>query len=369
MGLHERYGLTPVINAHGTYTPLGVSRSEQRVASLAAEALSEFFVMDELKDLAGRTIVAVTGAEAGTVVHCTAAGTTLSVAATMTGDSESRIAALPDTEGMASTVVLPAGHAVDYRHPVVQDVRLAGATPLLAGSDDGCSLADLEAALAAPGVTCLLLVSSRMTRGAAVPLAEAVAVAHGHGVPAIIDGAGQDFRVEELLGTRADLITVSGQKYLGSPTAGLVLGRADLVRAVRAQERGIGRAMKPSKEAIFGVIAALEARAGLDRAAWERAQRGKVARFVTRADRIRGITAGSVPDPTGLPFARVRLTVDAATARVTATGLAEALQEGTPSVWVMTQGQDRGELILELVPLTDEELELILVRLGELVAG
>lgn len=364
MGLHERYGLTPVINARGTYTPLGVSRSEERVAAQAAEALSEFFVMDELKDLAGRVIVEVMGAEAGTVVHCTSAGTTLSVAAVMTGDSESRIAALPDTEGMASTVVLPAGHAVDYGHPVAQDVRLAGATPVLAGSDDACDLADLDSALAAPGVACLLLVSSRLTRGAAVPLGEAVALAHRHGVPAVIDGAGQDLRIEELLGTGADLVVVSGQKYLASPTAGIVLGRADLVRAVRAQERGVGRAMKPSKEAIFGVIAALEARASLDRDAWEQRQRDKVARFIAKAEAIRGLSAGAVPDPTGLPFARVRLTVDAATAGISATGLAEALQGGSPSIWVMAQD---GDLVLELVPLADGEMELILGRLKELL--
>lgn len=190
MGLHERYGLTPVVNAHGTYTPLGVSRSARRVASLAAEALSEFFVMDELKDLVGRALREATGAEAGAVVHCTSAGITLSVAAVMTGDSASRIAALPNTEGMASTVVLPAGHAVDYGHPVVQDVRLAGAMPVLVGTDDECDLADLDAALAAPGVACLLLVSSRMTRGAAVPFTEAVAMAHARGVPVIVDGAG-----------------------------------------------------------------------------------------------------------------------------------------------------------------------------------
>lgn len=162
-------------------------------------------------------------------------------------------------------------------------------------------------------------------------------------------------------------MAVSGQKYLGSPTAGLVLGRADLVRAVRAQEKGIGRPMKPSKEAIFGVIAALEARVSFDRAAWVQEQRDKVTRFIARADQIRGLIAGAVPDPVGLPFARVRLTVDAATARLSAAALAEALQDGTPSIWVMTQGQGRDDLLLELVPLTDDELELVLARLAELL--
>ncbi|OPF73165.1 threonine aldolase [Streptomyces antioxidans] len=366
MGLHDQYGLTRVINARGPFTPLGVSRSTDGVASVTAEALSGFFVMEELKDLADRTIAEATGAEAGTVVHCTSAGITLSVAASMTGASQSRVAALPDTRGMPKTVLLPAGHAVDYGHPIVQDVRLTGATPVLVGSDAGFTLDELEEGFARPDVACLLLVSSRLTRGDDVPLAEAVALAHRHGVPAIIDGAAQDFRVKELLGTGADLVTVSGQKYLGSPTAGLVIGRGDLVRAVRAQEKGIGRAMKPSKEAIFGVVAALRARHETHQQAWEKEQHHKVARFVERASGLRGISAAVVPDPTGLPFPRARLSVDPAAAGLNAATLAKALQSGTPSIWVMAHDQDKGELTLELVPLTYQELDVVLGRLAEL---
>jgi L-seryl-tRNA(Ser) seleniumtransferase len=369
MELHDQYGLAPVINARGTFTPLGVSRSTEEVAAAAAAALSGFFVMEELKDLADRTIVQVTGAEAGTVVHCTSAAITLSVAASMTGAAPSRIAALPHTEGMPGTVLLPAGHAVDYGHPIVQDIRLTGATPVLLGSDAGCSPEELEDGLARPDVACLLMVSSRLTRGDDLPIAEATELAHRHGVPVIIDGAAQDFRIKELLATGADLVAVSGQKYLGSPTAGLVIGRADLVRAVRAQEKGIGRAMKPSKEAIVGVVAALRARQEMDRPAWEQEQHDKAARFAEAAGRLPGISTAVVADPTGLPFPRARLDVDSATAGLTAAALAEALASGSPPIWVMSEAEEKGELTLELVPLTDRELEVILRRLAELVGG
>ncbi|MEV7192750.1 aminotransferase class V-fold PLP-dependent enzyme [Streptomyces sp. NPDC093510] len=76
---------------------------------------------------------------------------------------------------------------------------------------------DLEDALAHPDTACLLLVSSRLVRGADVPLAEAVAAAHRRGVPAVVDGAAQDLRIGELPATGADLVLVSGQKYLGPP--------------------------------------------------------------------------------------------------------------------------------------------------------
>ena len=128
MTIHDRYSLTKVINARGTFTPLGVSRSSARVGRTVAEALQDYVVIDELQELASRRIADFAGSEAGTVTHCTAAGITLSIAATMTGTSQGRIAALPDTEGMPDRVVLPgepcgrlrpsdpAGHSPRRRH-------------------------------------------------------------------------------------------------------------------------------------------------------------------------------------------------------------------------------------------------------------
>ncbi|WP_372348141.1 aminotransferase class V-fold PLP-dependent enzyme [Streptomyces sp. KL116D] len=369
MGLHDQYGLTQVINARGPFTPLGVSRSDERVTAAVAAALSGFFVMEELQDLASRTVARATGAQAATVVHCTSSAITLSVAAAMTGTAPERIAALPDTRGMPTRVVLPAGHTVDYGHPLVQDVRLAGATPVVSGTEDECTVADLERDLAHPDTACLVLVSSRLTRGAPVPLADAVAAAHRRGVPVVVDGAAQDLRIDELLATGADLVLVSGQKYLGSPTAGLVLGRAEAVRAVRAQEKGIGRAMKASKEAVIGVVEALRLRAELDRVAWRRAQTDKVARFAARVSALPGVAGTVVDDPTGLPFPRANVVVDPAVAGRDAAALAAALRAGSPQIWVITQHQDRGELLLELVPLTDEEVAEILRALAALLPG
>ncbi|MEU3712040.1 aminotransferase class V-fold PLP-dependent enzyme [Streptomyces catenulae] len=369
MGLHTAYGLSRIINARGPYTPLGVSRSGDGVAAAVAGALSEFFVMDELQGAADRALARFSGAEAGTVVHCTASAITLAVAAAMTGESPERIAALPDTTGMPGTVVLPAGHAVNYGHPLVQAVRLAGAVPVTVGTDAGFTREDLERGLARPGVACLLLVSSRLVRGTGTDLAEAVAVAHRRGVPVVVDGAAQDFRIGELLGTGADLVAVSGQKYLGSPTAGLVVGRTGLVAAVRAQERGIGRGMKASKEAVIGVLAALEARQERDMAGWRQRQADKVADFVERTGALRGVTASSVPDPTGLPFERARLLLDPAAAGMGAVALEEALRAGSPSIWALPGRHGTEELLFELVPLAPEEIDAVIVRLAELLPG
>ena len=83
MTLHQRYGLTRVINARGPFTPLGVSRSSATVGQAVAQALGEYFVIDELQDAFSRAVSRLTGAEAGAVSHCVAAGVTVSIAAAM----------------------------------------------------------------------------------------------------------------------------------------------------------------------------------------------------------------------------------------------------------------------------------------------
>ena len=357
MSIHERYRLSVVINAKGTYTPLGVSRSSDGVAAAVAQALPEFFVMDELGDRASEAIAQVTGAQAGAVVHCTAAGITLSVAATMTGGDPRRIAALPDTTDLHHRVVLPACHVVNYGHTNLQGIRLAGAQVDLAGDESRCSIRDLEEGLDGPDIACLFLVSSRLTEGEPIDLVAAVRAAHRRGVPAIIDGAAQFPRVADLLSTGADLVLVSGQKYLGSPTAGLVAGSWSLVQAVRAQESGIGRVMKPTKEAVIGVLAALEEWQAFDRMKWEADELAKVVAFADAAGKIPGVVAEIVPDPTGLQVSRALLKVP------DAKRLATELEAGSPSIYVMTDRVDTNELMLELVPLDDTEISAVLARL------
>jgi seryl-tRNA(Sec) selenium transferase len=48
---HQKYDLTPVINAAGTYTPLGVSRSSEFVAQRTAQALRAFFERFRLQEV------------------------------------------------------------------------------------------------------------------------------------------------------------------------------------------------------------------------------------------------------------------------------------------------------------------------------
>lgn len=365
--LRRSYGLKRLINAAGSFTPAGVSRSSPAVRDAVSAALSDFYIIEELQQRAGAAVAEWAGAEAAAVTHCAAAGITLAIAAAIAGADPRRVAALPDTVGLPVRVVLPAGHAVNYGHPVTQDIRLAGGIPALAGTEEACPPDQLAKELNRPGTACLLLVSSRLAKGPPVDLGRAVALAHEAGMPAIIDGAAQDMRLPELLATDADLVLVSAQKYLAAPTAGLVIGKAGWVKAVRAHEAGIGRAMKPSKEALAGVLAAVGERRSLDMNRWKADQAAKASRFVEGAAGLPGIGVRAIPDPAGMPFPRVEVKVDPATAGLDATALAAALKAGDPAIWVMEHQLAEGLLVLELVGVTTQEIAAIVERIAELL--
>lgn len=361
-------GVSALINARGPFTPLGVSRSSQSVSAATADALLEFADVSALHGAANAALRDFAGSEAGTVVHCAAAAVTLAVAGLMTGADAEKVAALPNTTGMRNRVVLPRGHSVNYGHPIEQAIRLSGAKPVFAGDETECSVSMIADAIEHPGTCCLLLVVSRLTTGQAVDLTGAIEAAHVKGLPVVIDGAAQVFRARELVAMGADLLIVSGQKYLGSPTAGLVFGRSTLINGVRAQDKGIGRGMKASKEALRGVLAAIQHFSSQNEDDWKMVQTEKVSIFNERLNRVDGVTATAEPDPTNAPFPRACLKLDPARVGRSAVEVSELLKSGSPSIWVMDHRAEHQEIILELVPLCEAEVDVIVERLSELMS-
>ncbi|MDO9359735.1 MAG: hypothetical protein Q7T70_12180 [Polaromonas sp.] len=344
--------LKRVINAWGTPTPYGVSRSEAAVAAAAADMLQRHIVMAELQAQAGRALVAWSGAEAACVTHCTAAALTLAAAACMAGADAGAIARLPDSSGLRQTIVLLAGHDVNYGQRLSQSLRLAGAHPVLCAD-----LPALRAALSGGKVACVLAVESQLAPGSGPDLTQQLqALARSAGVPLVLDAAAQDRRALELVAAGADLVLLSGQKYLRAPTCGIVLGRAGWVAAVDAQHHGIGRAMKPSKEALAGLIAALALRTSESGGAWEAAQKRKVDAVVEAVSGWQGVHVERAPDPLGNGFDRLWLTVDAALLGVDAAAVVERLKRGDPVLAVAPHRAAQGAIGLELTAVDEDEL-------------
>jgi L-seryl-tRNA(Ser) seleniumtransferase len=125
--------------------------------------------------------------------------------------------------------------------------------------------------------------------------------------------------------------------------------------------------LKAINESVSWVVAALAESYELDLAQWQQQQTDKVMRFVERAGKLPGIEAVVAPDPTGLLFARARLRVDVLRTHLDAITLATELLAGDPPVWLTIGGRDKSELVLDLLPLTEAEIDTILVRMTSLL--
>ncbi len=99
------------------------------------------------------------------------------------------------------------------------------------------------------------------------PLSEIVAVAHEHGVPVIHDigsgalldtarfGLAHEPTIQESLEAGCDLVCFSGDKLIGGPQAGIIIGRKDLLAKVKRHP--LARALRAGKLTLSGVSANL----------------------------------------------------------------------------------------------------------------
>lgn len=363
MDLYKKYRLTRIINGNGKMTKLAGAVVLPEILEPVNAALQCFFDIDELQARAGEIIAHATGAQAGCVTACTAAGITLSVAASMSGTDAGKVSQLPDTSGMRYQVVLQKGHAVNFGAPITQMVRLAGAVPIEVGTVNGTSEHDIVHALNEDTAALLYVVSHHTTRFGNIPLHRFVEIAHAHNLPVIVDAAAQSFLIKEIVATGADSVICSGHKYLSGTTAGIVCGQHDLIKAVHAQNRGIGRPMKVGKEGIVGVMASLEHRLALDLESWETDQNRKMNMVIEQLSDIAGISLSVDPDPNGNPFSRARVTVNAQHAGLSAAVICKAMAAGDPVISLRAHHTDEGYFNVDTIEMDDADVALTCNRL------
>lgn len=365
--IRKELGLRPIINASGTMTVLGASiMVPQAVAAMAAIA-GEFVEIDALHDAASRVVAQATGAEAGFITASCAAAITLTVAGTMTGERLLAIEHLPRTTGLKSEVLVQMGHMVGYGASLQQTIEMTGARVVTVGSVSGARDYQLQEAINEQTACAVFVVSHMTVQHAMLGLEDFCRICHARGVPVIVDAASEyDLRV--FLHRGAALVVYSGHKFLGGPTTGIVAGRADLVRAARLQNRGIGRGMKVGKESIAGVMAALEAWQQRDHAAIRAHEEVALALWQGALEGHAHVHTTLVPDPTGNPLQRLRVTVSSAASR-SARALADALAAGDPPVVVRDYQTDLGYFDLDPCNLHAGEAQTVAQQLRRCVSA
>ncbi len=346
IGFFERYGLTRVINVSGTMTALGASLVVPEAIRAGAEMQSHFVRIDELQAKASGVIARMTGAEAGFVAACSAAGMSQSIAGCMTGTNLNRIERLPDTDGLCNEVIVQAGHLINYGAPVGQSIRLTGARVVPLGTAALVNFYNLEDSINEQTVAALYVVSHHVVQEGQIPLEDFISVCKERRVPVVVDMASEyDLRGPVELG--ADVVIYSSHKFLGGPTGGIVAGRRELVRAAYLQNKGICRSMKVGKEGIAGTIAALDAWEKRDHASAYDREQAHVNYWLNVLRDVEGVRLDIHQDWTGNPIARLKVSVDPEKCGLFAWELADRLSGGEPSIQVRDDLIEHGYFFLD----------------------
>jgi L-seryl-tRNA(Ser) seleniumtransferase len=360
--IRRELGLRPIINASGTMTVFGASiMVPEAIAAMAAIA-GEFVEMQHLHQLASEAVSLATGAEAGFITASCASAITLAVAATLTGDRLLAIERLPDTTGLKREVLVQLGHMVGYGASLEQTIAMTGARVVPVGTVSMARDYQLDEAITESTACAVFVVSHMTVQYAMLSLEQVCRICHAKGVPVIVDAA-SEYDLRAFLASGADLVVYSGHKFLGGPTSGIVAGSRALVRAAALQNRGIGRGMKVGKESIAGVIAALQAWGRRDHQAIRARERQALDLWLQVMAPSADVHGRLVPDPTGNPLDRLRVTV-LPSSLWTARRLADALAAADPPVMVRDYQTDLGYFDLDPCNLHPGEAEKVAHQLA-----
>jgi len=261
---HLAPGVVRCINATGVVLHTGLGRAvlpPAAVEAISREASGYCVVSIDREEgarlrrerAAARMLCALTGAEAATVVNNNAAATVIAL----------------QTLAAGREVILSRGQLVEiggsFRMPDV--FRTAGVTLREVGTTNRTSIADYAAAIGEATALLLRVHPSNyrvvgFTCEASVP--ELVGLSRERGIPFMDDlGAGAlvacppEPEIAESLRLGSDLVTCSGDKLIGGPQAGLLLGRKSWIDRVRRNP--LFRALRVDKL----TLVALEATLGL----------------------------------------------------------------------------------------------------------
>ncbi len=362
--IRARLGLRPIINVSGTMTSLGASIVVPEAVEAVAAILPQFVDIDAVQRKLSPVIARLCGAEAGFVTASCSAGISLAVAGAMTGTNLSAVERLPDTAGLKNEVLIMLGHMSSYGAPVDQAIRLTGAKVVPVGQATYARRYQLEGAINERTAAAVYVVSHHVVQYGLIPLDEFAGACHAHGVPVIVDAA-SEYDLKGFIAQGADIALYSAHKFLGGPTAGIVAGRRELVRAAFAQNGGVGRGMKVGKEGMVGTLAALQAWEKRDHAAIRARETGYLELWQRTLSALPGVTAVIEPDPTGNPLDRLRVGVSPGEAHITAWDLVDRLAQGDPPVIVRDHLVEHGCFYMDPCNLHPGEEMIVAHRLAE----
>jgi uncharacterized pyridoxal phosphate-dependent enzyme len=352
--LFKELGVRTFINAAGTLTFMTGSLMHDYVLDAIQAASKDFCLLDELQDKVGEKIAAMVHSEAAVVTSGAFSGLTLGLAGILTGMDQKKVERLPHLEGsgMKSEVICQKEHDIVYNHAFL---------------NTGCKIITVETVQdvekAINEKTALLSFINILADKGKIMHEEWVALGKKYNIPTSIDIAADVPPVSNLWKFNDmgfDFVVISGgQAIRGPQSAGLLMGKKDIIAAARLHmpPRGfnIGRGMKINKEEILGMYVALERYIAYDHdKEWKIWETG-IAHIENAVKPINGISTKVTVPPLGNITPTLEISWDSAKIKLQGKELQEKLRNGNPSieiggvqeikisvtVWVMKPGQEK----------------------------
>jgi len=326
---YQKLGVTPFINAAGTYTVLTASIMPDEVQAAVAMAAKNPVNLNELHEAAGAYLAKKLRCEAALVTAGAAAALVVGTAACVTLGNDSAILNIPtDMNGLKNEVIVQKTHRYGYDHAIRNcGVRFVEVE----------TLPQYEQAF-----TDRTVMTHFFNAGEGqISREDWVRVAHQHGVPCFNDAAADVPPISNLWNYTQmgfDLVTFSGGKGLRGPQCtGLLLGRKDLIDAARKNNspnsNTVGRGMKVAKEEIVGLVAAVDWFLSQDDAAMEAEYRKRAERIAQRLKNIPTVqTQIFIPAVAANHVPHLLITYDQNRVKITGAEVMQKMREGKPRI-------------------------------------
>lgn len=267
LAANTQNALRPVINLTGTvlHTNLGRAQQAEEAISAVAQAMRSPVTLEYDLDGAGRghrdraladLLCQLTGAEDACIVNNNAAAVLLMLAATASGKevvvSRGELVEIggafriPDVMRQAGCTLHEVGttnrtHAKDYRAAVNENTALLMKVHTSNYHIEGFTHTVEEAELAEIGRELNVPVVADLGSGSLVDLSQ-------YGLP-------KEPMPQEMIAAGVSLVSFSGDKLLGGPQAGIIVGRRELI--ARLQQHPLKRALRADKMTLSALEATL----------------------------------------------------------------------------------------------------------------
>ena len=331
----KELGIRTFVNAAGTYTAMTASLMHDEVLDTIKQGAKQFAMLDEVQDKVGEKIAELCHAEAATVTAGCWSALVLGTAGVLTGMDMKKVAQLPDVTGMKAEVIVQKGHNIGYVH------ALTNTGAIIVEIE---TIEELEKAINEK--TAMMWFLNSYAPMGKIQHEAWVAIAKKHKIPTMIDMAADVPPVSNLwkyndLGF--DLVCVSGGKAMRGPqSAGILMGRKDLIAAARlsAPPRGgnIGRGMKVNKEEVLGMYVALEKYINQDHDDEWKMWESKINTIATSVNGIEGVSTEISVPPIANHTPLLFIKWDESKVKTTNKDFMLKLRNGDPSIEVMANG-------------------------------